>query len=71
MKPPPSQAQQDRFASSAPDAAEQLTALVLAPAKILMEVQDLHPLAMAGCLPQALTLSKRVEGGGEVELVRC
>ncbi|KAL1524636.1 hypothetical protein AB1Y20_019523 [Prymnesium parvum] len=51
------QAQQDRLAQVAPAAAERLTPLLLAPAKILVEVQDLHPLAMAGYLPQAISFS--------------
>ena len=73
------QAQQERLAvAGAPEA---LMRLLLLLAKLMMEVQDLHPLAMADCLPRAIAffhsqlVSRAFTPGGddpsEKFLVRC
>jgi len=46
------QAQQERLAAAG--APEALMRLLLLLAKLMMEVQDLHPLAMADCLARAI-----------------
>jgi hypothetical protein len=73
------QVQQARLAAAG--APEALMRLLLLLAKLMMEVQDLHPLAMADCLPRAIAffhsqlVSRAFTPGGddpsEKFLVRC
>ena len=75
------QQQQQRLGAVSLEAADRLMPLLLLLAKLMMEVQDLHPLAMSDCLPRAIAfyhgqlVSREFTPGGddlsEKFLVRC